>query len=201
MPDYVLVHGGDRDGSIWNAVTILLKQSGHRVFCPSMTSVKKATLQENINEVVHYIESKKLEDIILVGHSYGGFVITGVADQLHDKILALIFVDSLIPKIGKSLHDIAADNGYSYESLGLTLDPAVISKITFDEKKVFSIKKAYIHCLQSEFIVLTKKNYEDLKKDKNDWLFFCLDTTHSPMLTQPTELSVILLGIQILLSQ
>lgn len=195
MKNYVLVHGGDRDGSIWSDVEKTLTNHGHKVFCPSMTSVKKATLQENISEIISYIQSKNLDNFILVGHSYGGFVITGVADQLPDFISAIVYVDSLIPKNGKSLYDLALDSNFDYESFGLTKDPGVISKIYFDAKKVFSRENIYIHCLKSEFILLTKPIYNDLKNSNDDWLFFCLDTTHSPMFTQPRELSIILLGI------
>jgi hypothetical protein len=67
-----------------------------------------------------------------------------------------------------------------------------MSKITFDPIKVFSRPKIYVHCLQSEFIDLTKPIYEDLKKTNGDWMFFCLDTTHSPMLTMPREVAKIL---------
>lgn len=52
MAAYVLVHGGNRDGSVWNAVADLLRQIGHDVFCPTMTSVKIATLDENIAEII-----------------------------------------------------------------------------------------------------------------------------------------------------
>lgn len=197
MTNYVLVHGGDRDGTVWSEVEKILTQRGHKVFCPSMTSVKKATLQENINEVFNYIQSKKLDDFILVGHSYGGFVITGLADRLSDKISAIVYVDALIPKNGKSLYDLALDCNVDYEGLGLTKDPGVISKIYFDSKKVFSREKIYVHCLESEFISLTKPIYNELKNSNDNWLFFCLDTTHSPMFTQPRELSIILLGVGI----
>lgn len=198
MANYVLVHGGDRDGSVWDCVADLLRKKGHHVFCPSMTSVKISTLQDNISEVIHCIESNKLTNFILVGHSYGGFVITGVTEKFPDHVSALIYVDALIPKSGKSLHDLVCDHGFDYQSFGLTEDPAVMSKIHFDAKKVFSRTKAYILCLQGEFIALTKPMYDDLKKSNDDWLFFSLDTTHGCMLTQPKELAVILSGMELL---
>lgn len=197
MTTYVLVHGGDRDGSVWNAVANLLRQHGHDVFCPTMTSVKIATLDENIAEIMSYITSNKINDFILVGHSYGGFVITGVADKLSDQVRGLIYVDALVPQPGKSLHDLTADYGFDYASFDLIEDPAVMSKIYFDTKKVFSKPKSYILCLQSEFIALTKPMYESLKKSNDNWLFFALDTKHGCMLTEPSALAAILLGIQL----
>jgi pimeloyl-ACP methyl ester carboxylesterase len=197
MANYVLIHGGDQDSHIWDNVAQLLTQNNHSVYCPTMTSVKEATLHYNITEIIDYIQSKQLDNFILVGHSYGGFVITGVANQLSDKISALIFVDSLIPINGKSLYDIAVNYAVHYESLGLTPDPAVMSKISFDSKKVFSKPKIYVHCLQSEFVEITNPIYEKLKHSKNQWILFCLDTTHSCMITQPKELSIILVGAQL----
>lgn len=172
MTNYVLVHGGDRDGSVWNDVAKILTQHGHHVFCPSMTSVKKSTLQDNINEVVEYILANKIENFVLVGHSYGGFVITGVADKLSNRVSSLIYVDALIPKNGKSLHDLTIEYHFDYMAHGLTKDPAVMSKIVFDPVKVFKRPKIYIHCLQSEFIDLTKPIYEDLKNPMMIGCFF-----------------------------
>lgn len=103
MANYVLVHGGDRDGSIWNETATLLRSQGHHVICPSMKSVKIAALQENIQQVADEIEKNNMQQVILIGHSYGAFVITGVADQHPDKINMLVYVDSLVPKNGKSL--------------------------------------------------------------------------------------------------
>ena len=60
-----------------------------------MQSVKTASLQDNINQVIEVIESNHLEQVILIGHSYGSFVITGVADKLCDKIQALLQILSV----------------------------------------------------------------------------------------------------------
>lgn len=197
MTNYVLVHGGDRDGSIWDETANLLQSQGHRVFCPSMTSVTKATLQENINEVIDYIHAKQLDHFILVGHSYGSVVITGVTDQLSEQVSALIYVDSTIPKENQSLYDITVEYGFDLKEYGLTEDPAVMSPCHFDAKRVYSRPKAYIFCLQSEFIELTKPIYEETKKSNDDWLYFCLDTEHGCMFTQAKELAVIFSGMGI----
>jgi pimeloyl-ACP methyl ester carboxylesterase len=200
MANYVLVHGGDRDGSLWDSVKILLEKQGHRVFCPSMSSIKTTTLQENVNEVVQYIQSHNLESFILVGHSYGGFVVTGVTNAIPTQVDMLIYVDSLLPKNGKSLYDIVTIDYASQDPACDQNDKAVISKLYFDTKTVFSRKKAYVHCLKSEFFELTKFTYKEIKDAQNDWLIFCLDTSHSPMLTHPKELAVIFLGCADLLT-
>lgn len=103
----MLVHGGNRDGSVWTEVSSLLKNRGHKMLCPTMTSVSQATLETNINEVVQFIQNSNINNFILIGHSYGGVVITGVANILSDNVDALIYVDSIIPRNGQSLFDTA----------------------------------------------------------------------------------------------
>jgi pimeloyl-ACP methyl ester carboxylesterase len=200
MTTYVLVHGGDRDGHIWEGVARLLRHQGNQVFCPSMKSIKETTLQHNINEICELIQANQLNDIILVGHSYGAMVITGVLNQLSDAIHCMVYIDSVIPQSGKSLFALLAENGFNDESLGLTPDTPCIEPLLFDENKLKEKLKAYIHCLKSEFSAATKPFYDNLIKTSatNHWLYFDLNTTHACMLTQPEALAVILAGMQVL---
>lgn len=85
LTTYVLVHGGDRDGSIWDKVANLLRKTGHQVYSPSMTSVKKSTVEENIAEVISYIKSNQLTNFILVGHSY--LLVLGIVHTVAAFIL------------------------------------------------------------------------------------------------------------------
>lgn len=199
MANYVLVHGGDRDGSIWQDVKYLLEHQGHQVFCPSMTSVKHAHLQTNIDEVLAVIQANNLKEIILVGHSYGVMVITGVASQLSNALSFMVFVDSVVPQPGKSLYGLLAEYGFDYQSLDLTPDPACLDPLYFDSEQLVKMPKAYIRCLQSEFGQAIKPMYDQIvdRAKADHWLHFCLDTTHGCMLTQPKELAVILAGINI----
>lgn len=203
MANYALIHGGDRDGSIWDKTAALLRCQGNQVICPSMTSVKQASLQQNIDEVIDAILSAQLDNIILVGHSYGAMVITAVADKLDARIRSLVYVDSAVPQNDESLYSLLAKHGFNYLDFGLTADQACLDKITFDESKLITKPKAYIHCLQSEFLAATKPIYQALQtKSANDnWHLFCLDTIHACMLSQPTELAVLLSGMQVLVNQ
>jgi pimeloyl-ACP methyl ester carboxylesterase len=201
MATYILVHGGDSKGSVWDEVARLLRTSGNRVYHPTMTSIKETTLKKNIAEISALITSASLEDIILVGHSYGAMVITGVSDQLSDKIAYSVYVDSVVPEDGKSLFDILAAHGLNYKDYDLTPDQPCIDPLFFDEKKFDLRPKAYIHALQSEFIAGTRGIYETMKCEAkaHRWIYFSLDTRHACMVSQPKELAVILAGIQILL--
>lgn len=198
MTNYILVHGGDRDGSIWNDIANLLRLQGHQVFCPSMRSVTVASLQENIEQIIEVIQSNQLEQVILVGHSYGGFVITGVNDQLTDNIAKLIYVDSFVPKTGKSLYGMMSEFGLDYKQFGLTPDRACLEPLFFDEDKLASKPKTYIRCLQSEFFVPITPVYNEIiaHAQQEHWLIFCLDAKHGCMFTNPKELAVIFSGVQ-----
>lgn len=199
---YVLVHGGDRDGSIWRETASYLTQQGCYVVTPSMTTVTKATVEENINEVIDAINTNNINNCILVGHSYGGFVVTGVADRLKEKIKAIVYVDALIPCHGQSLYDRAMHYQFDYKKYGLTLDKAVMSKISFRPEVVFANKPiAYISCLRSEFIELIRPMYLEAKKEHPDWLFYALDSEHGCMFTHPKELAAIIYGMQVLLAE
>jgi pimeloyl-ACP methyl ester carboxylesterase len=194
MSTYILVHGGDRDGTLWKDVAPMLEKSGHRVYCPSMESVKTASLLSNIEQIVDLIIDSKLSDIILCGHSYGAMVITGVSDRCSENIRTLVFVDSIVPENGKSLYGWTAEHGMDYQDFGLTADPACLEPLYFDESS-FNLKtKVYIHCLQSEFKVMVDPLYQELAKDKH-WLTMCLDAPHGCMFTQPKQLGIILAGI------
>ena len=203
MSKYVLVHGGDRDGSIWQETANLLRLQGHQVFCPSMKSVTVTSLQENIEQIIEVINTNQLDEIFLIGHSYGCFVITGVNDQLSDKIARLVYVDGCVPQNGKSLYGMLKDFGFDYQQLGLTADRACLDPLFFDEAKLASKTKAYIRCLQSEFFKPITPVYNEIvaNAQRDHWIIFCLDAKHGVMFTHPKELAVIFSGMQILPTQ
>jgi len=115
MPSYVLVHGAWHGGWCWQDVAVMLRKSGANVFTPTLTGLGKRQhllnvgetgLQTHIQDVVNLIEFEELDNVILVGHSYAGIVITGVADKIGDKISELIYLDAKVPVNGGSLVDL-----------------------------------------------------------------------------------------------
>ncbi|CAI9120169.1 alpha/beta hydrolase [Brytella acorum] len=106
----LLVHGMFGGGWVWRFVTPELERRGHRVFTPTLTGVgershllsREVTLDVHIEDVVNMIDMLELTDFTLVGHSYGGMVVTGVADRLRDRVRRLIYLDALIPEDGEN---------------------------------------------------------------------------------------------------
>jgi pimeloyl-ACP methyl ester carboxylesterase len=115
MATYVLVHGGGHGGWCYHKVARILRSAGHDVYAPTLTGLgershlvsPKVDLDLHVTDVVNVLQYEDLEDVVLVGHSYGGMVITGVADRAAGRVGRLVYLDAANPKDGESLFDIA----------------------------------------------------------------------------------------------
>ena len=111
MANFVLVHGAWHGGWCWRDTARALRAAGHDVYTPTHTGVgqrahlaaRDVTLETHIADIVGCIEAEELNDVILCGHSYGGMVITGVADRMGDRIKALSYLDAFLPEHEDSL--------------------------------------------------------------------------------------------------
>lgn len=111
----VLVHGSWHGGWCWSPVKPLLEAAGYTVTAPTLTGVgerrhliaRSVDLDTHIQDVVQHIENEEIANAILVGHSYGGFVVTGVAEILRDRIAHLVLLDAFFPRDGERLMDYA----------------------------------------------------------------------------------------------
>jgi pimeloyl-ACP methyl ester carboxylesterase len=117
MATFVLVHGGGHGGWCYQKVRRLLHAAGHVVYTPTLTGVGERShllsagidLELQINDVVQTLVYEDLSDVILAGHSYGGMVITGVADRARERIRRLVYLDAAHPRNGESLCDTAPE--------------------------------------------------------------------------------------------
>jgi pimeloyl-ACP methyl ester carboxylesterase len=105
MATYALVHGAWHGGWCWKKVTPLLRAAGHEVFAPTLTGLgERAHLltpavdpETHIDDVLGVLHYEDLRQVVLVGHSYGGTVITGVAARAADRIGHLVYLDAFVP--------------------------------------------------------------------------------------------------------
>lgn len=105
---YVLVHGAWHGGWAWQRVADRLRARGHRVFTPTLTGLGErahllrpgVNLSLHIADVLAVIKYEQLDDVVLVGHSYGGCVISGVAEAVPGAIRSIVFLDAFIPDNG-----------------------------------------------------------------------------------------------------
>ena len=113
MASFVLVHGAFGGATSWRHLAPVLRASGHDVFAPSLTGLgdrahlggPQIDLSTHIQDIVGIIELWDLRDVVLVGHSLGGMVVTGVADRLPDRVAHLVYLDALLPEDGQSVLD------------------------------------------------------------------------------------------------
>jgi pimeloyl-ACP methyl ester carboxylesterase len=227
----VLVHGAWHGGWCWKRVTPLLRAAGHEVFTPTLTGLGERVhlagtsidLATHITDVLNVLKTEELANVVLVGHSYGGMVITGVADQATDKLHSLVYLDAFVPKDGKSLLDYvpperraaggkaAEASGYveplPADAFGITR-PAdqewVTRRLTRQPFATFSqplrlergdtrFPRTYVYCT-SPAMGLFDQFAKEIRDDPT-WRFHELKTGHDCMITDPDAVARIVLEL------
>ena len=118
MATFVLIHGGGHGGWCYQKVARSLQERGQVVYAPSLPGMGEHThelrpgidLDLHVDAVVALLRSEDLSDAILVGHSYGGMVITGAADRATDRVGHRVYLDAAYPQNGESLHEHAFES-------------------------------------------------------------------------------------------
>jgi pimeloyl-ACP methyl ester carboxylesterase len=114
MATFVLVHGAWHGAWCWRRVARLLQSAGHEVFAPTLTGVGERShllnpainVDTHILDVVNEMKWQGLNDVVLVGHSYGGMVVSGVAEKMEKAIASLVMLDAFMPEDGQAVLDI-----------------------------------------------------------------------------------------------
>jgi pimeloyl-ACP methyl ester carboxylesterase len=112
MATFLLVHGAWHSGRAWDRVVPLLEAAGHRVLAPSLTGYgdqahllgPEVGLGTHVDDIVRLLEDE--HDVVLVGHSYAGMVISGVADRVPERIARLVYLDAMVPEDGETAIDV-----------------------------------------------------------------------------------------------
>lgn len=114
MATFVLVHGAWHGGWCWRRVAPRLRAAGHEVYTPTLTGLGERAhllspaidLDTHIRDVVNVLEYEELTGVVLVGHSYAGAVIAGVADRTAARLAHLVYLDAFAPRDGEALFDL-----------------------------------------------------------------------------------------------
>ncbi len=122
MATFLVAHGAWSSGWAWKKMRPLLRERGHELFTPSYTGLGERAhlatpevgLETHIQDVLNVLFYEDLNDVVLIGHSYGGMVVTGVADRVPERIRHLVFIDALLPDDGESL--VTASRGSALEA-------------------------------------------------------------------------------------
>jgi pimeloyl-ACP methyl ester carboxylesterase len=225
MATFLVCHGAWSAGWAWKKVRPLLRAAGHEVFTPTYTGLgerahqasRAITLDAHIADVLGVIECEDLTDIVLVGHSYGGMVATGVADRMPERIAKLVYLDAFVPANGQSLNDLLPERARAQrqeapvQGDGWLVPPNPSPPDTSPEDMAWiaprrrwqpgacftqpiALRRAdrwpprtYIYC--------TRLGPEDVfgqfaRRFRSDpgWQFFEIDASHSPNVTAPEAL-------------
>src|SRR5689334_14296725 len=116
MATFVVAHGAWSSGWAWKKMRPLLRERGHELFTPSHTGLGERShlahqdidLDAHIADILGVLQFEDLEQVSLIGHSYGGMVATGVADRSGGRVARVIYLDAWVPRDGQSLADLAA---------------------------------------------------------------------------------------------
>lgn len=213
---FVLVHGAWGGGWAFKEVDSLLTAKGHIVYRPTLTGQgekvhladKSIGLDTHIADIVNVIKYEELDDIILVGHSYGGMVVTGVANQLSDRIKHLVYLDAVVPSNGESAASIMG-------SLGISTDGFIIpswvredqqppkdvphpaktwsDSIVVDDELLKGLSTTYILTVDSGKSAAQDDFYSQSQRAQNrGWSVLQLEADHNAQWSAPVELSEML---------
>jgi pimeloyl-ACP methyl ester carboxylesterase len=139
MGTYVLVHGAWGGAHTWRSVRPILWAAGHQVFTPSLTGIGERAhlvsphvdLSVHVDDVVNQVLYEDLTDIVLVGFSYGGMVVTGALAHIGSRVRELVYLDAFVPADGQALTDLTGMGGPAGErQLGVPwLVPLVLRQL------------------------------------------------------------------------
>jgi pimeloyl-ACP methyl ester carboxylesterase len=229
---YVLVHGAWHGGWCWAKVARLLRDAGHEVYTPTLTGLGERAhlarpeidLETHIQDVTAVLESEELRQVTLVGHSYGGMVVSGVAARTSGRIGQLMYLDAFVPEAGKSVLDylgperaqsmreVARSQGegwrvppFTPERFGVTSqrDTEWLTKhLAPQPLRTFEQPLAAVggERLKRTYVYCSKPamgafdQVAERLRDDRKWSFHDVKTGHDAMVTAPGELARILMG-------
>jgi pimeloyl-ACP methyl ester carboxylesterase len=166
MATFLLVHGGWQGGWSWRRVVPHLRARGYEVYTPTLTGLGERAhllgcvegLDTHVHDVLGVIEYEDLEEVVLVGHSYGGVVTTAVAEVVAEKLSHLVYLDAWVPKDGQRMFDLMPQEraeGYreaarvSGEGIGIPPQPIEAFAIADEEDARWFASKLVLQPLKS----------------------------------------------------
>jgi pimeloyl-ACP methyl ester carboxylesterase len=149
--DFVIVHGAWTGSWSWQRVVDRLHAKGHRAFAPTLTGLCEKShlltpavnLDTHIDDIVNEMVWKDLSDVVLVAHSYGGIVGTGVIEQVPERIASVVYLEAFIPEDGQSFASMAPD--MTFEGLSIPPFESGIGDYLREEDRAWSNSKASPH--------------------------------------------------------
>ena len=233
MTTFVVAHGAWSAGWAWKKMHPLMGALGHTLVTPTYTGIGERShlahagidLNTHITDILKVLEFEDLRDVILIGHSYGGMVATGVADRAVERIAQLVYLDAFVPRHGDSLLSLTpADNrsrvldGVRTQGDGWRIPANPLPSDTRTEDVAWSTPRRVMQPLKTweqpielmgavdtlprSYIYCNKfgpgdvfRQFADRTRVQPGWKYFEMDASHNPHITVPQELAWLLDGI------
>jgi len=227
---FLFVHGAWHGGWCWKATERALQAMGHETHAPTLTGLGERlhlahegiTPDSHVEDILAVIKWRELEDIVLVGHSYGGLIISGVAAKIPEKIKSLVYLDAFSPEVsGRSIFaDANPERMAAFEAQlsdgGFMIAPDLFDAWTDDpEKREWLKSMCTPHPIGSfrQGVTLTDRRYEisdrhfivcsrntpspfqaeyDRVRELDGWATHEIATKHDAMVEKPAELAALL---------
>lgn len=227
MATFLVAHGAWSAGWSWKKMHPLMQAAGHRLITPTYTGLGERghlanpsiDLDTHIQDLLGVIRFEDLRDFILIGHSYGGMVATGVADHANERITRLIYIDAFVPEDGQRLFDlVSAENREEMMERarstgeGWRISPNPMPPDTPEQDKLWATPLRLpqpIATVQQPITLKHKsppvprtfiycirsdifKRFADRARSDSSWHYYELDSSHNPHITAPEALASLL---------
>jgi pimeloyl-ACP methyl ester carboxylesterase len=225
---FLLAHGAWSSAWAWKKVRPLMAASGHRFVTPTYTGLgerahlatRDVDLETHINDVLGVLHYEDLHDVVLIGHSYGGMVATGVVDRARERIAQLIYLDAFVPRDGQRHLDLVPTEQVERMRAGVAqgdgwrVPPNPTPEDTSPEDRAWiaerrlpqplkcfeqplhlrngepTLPRAYIRA--TKYASVTFDGFAARARAEAGWSSFEIAATHSPNVTAPQELMLVL---------
>ena len=226
---FLVAHGAWSSAWAWKKMRPLLRAAGHELWTPTYTGLGERAhlaspsvdLDTHIADILGVLDMEDLREIVLIGHSYGGMVATGVADRARERIAQVIYLDAFVPKDGQSLLDLqGAETRNRMRELARTdgggwrLPPNPMPPDTPEADVAWAASRrlphplkcfeqplrltnaappprSYIYCRRARPDDVFRQFAERAQRESG-WRYFEMDASHNPHITVPTALLAIL---------
>lgn len=220
---FVIVHGAWGGGWAFKDVALKLNQRGHTVYRPTLTGLGEKVhlastnidLDTHVTDVVNTILWEDLHNVVLVGHSYGGMVITGVADRIPQRIKHLIYLDAILPEDGQSVATLFEARAKTHTVTNHFVIPDWVKDTnriprdvphpvrTFTQPLVLTnqaattkIPATYVLTATNTNVIASDEFYPFYKRAlARGWTTLVMEADHNPQRSKPAELATILENI------